>query len=313
MTDGINDRDVAILESALENCRDSPGCFGTWEFMSRGLKHTDEEFHVTVINETVIPIKTSIYKKWGILTRTIATSTPINGLLGDPFLENGQPILGFLDTLSAQGEVSLHLSESWNELLGPILSSIGFVLREKTRAHRIDLPDTYENWFKMKGVQRDTIRKSERSHLSAKRSGIEGLEDFYHLYKLSNKRWRQKGKTTQGVPVERFARFFELAKERYSIYFAHSSEQRSPIAAAMVGVMGKIATYVYGATDVAFGHLRPANYLHASIIKNLIEKGVHTYVMGMSNNDRNVERFKEHLGAYSYPVFVYGNGKRRNR
>ena len=309
ITFGIKAHDLAAWELALTECKDSPGCFGTLEFMSIGKKQADDKFEVYVVNRTVVAVKLSTSKKWRLFRERIIQSIPINGLLGNPIEENVEPIFALLNKLSLEGKLFFQISESWNKLLGLGLQEKGFVLMQKTQSHRIDLPESYEDWFKMKGVQRDVIRRSEKSGLLAKQSGVKGLEDFYHLYKLSHKRWGKEGKTTHELPMERFSRFFELARERYSIYSVYSSEHPLPIAAAIVGVMGKIATYVYGATDVSYGHLRPANYLHASIIRDLLEKGVHTYVMGMSNNDRNVERFKEHLGAYPYPVFVYKNLK----
>jgi hypothetical protein len=308
MTFGIKAHDLAAWELALAECKDSPGCFGTLEFMS-STNRADDEFQVYIKNGTIAPVKTFTYRKWRLFGKRVIQSAPINGLLGNPSPEHVRPILELLDKLSTNGELFLQISDPWNRLLGSTLLSEGFALREKTQAHRIDLPDKYEDWFKIKGVQRRAVRKSEKSGLLVKQSGVGGLEDFYYLYKLSHKRWGKEGKTSHELPMDRFSSFFELARERYSIYSVHSSEHRLPIAAAIVGVMGKVATYVYGATDVSYGHLRPANYLHASIIRDLIEKGVRTYVMGMSNNDRNVERFKEHLGAYPYPVFVYKNLK----
>jgi hypothetical protein len=296
---------LTAWEVALGEVKDSPGCFGTVEFMSAVSTRTDGTIDVHSVNGVVIPVKTSMVRRWGFFRKRIIQSAPINGLLGNPVKESAEPILGHLDRLSREGELILHVSEPWNNLLESRLLSKGFALSGETRSHRVDLPESYEGWFKLKGVQRDVIRKGEKSGLVVKLFGVEGLEQFYYLYRLSVRRWVGKGKRASPSPISRFSRLFELTEGRYTIYAAFCPEVSSPIAAAIVGVMGQVATYGFGATDVSYGSLRPANYLHAFVIKNLIERGVHTYVLGMSNNDRNIERFKEHLGAYSYPVFVY--------
>jgi lipid II:glycine glycyltransferase (peptidoglycan interpeptide bridge formation enzyme) len=88
---------------------------------------------------------------------------------------------------------------------------------------------------------------------------------------------------------------FDLPGAQSRIAVARNQQQA--VAAVIFCHYRRTAGYLYGGTDFNFQELRPNNLIHAEIVRYLIEQGVNEYNLGMSLGQKELEHFKETLGA----------------
>jgi lipid II:glycine glycyltransferase (peptidoglycan interpeptide bridge formation enzyme) len=173
--------------------------------------------------------------------------------------------------------------------------ALGFYPTQRTTYHKIDLPTSYDEWFSRPGVRRQNIRRAREGGLTVAFGGKEMLESFYELYLGSFARWQSRQVATHAHDYVRFQRLFDVPGSQVQLAAVKFEDRIA--AAAIFCCYSRTAGYLYSGTNFEYQQLRPNNLLHAEIIRYLIERGVSEYNLGNSLNLKDLEHFKESLGA----------------
>jgi lipid II:glycine glycyltransferase (peptidoglycan interpeptide bridge formation enzyme) len=87
------------------------------------------------------------------------------------------------------------------------------------------------------------------------------------------------------------------------------------IGAVLVSYYRATAACLYAGIDYEYRNAYPSNLLQSEVIRDLIEQGFSEYSLGTSRGLRDVERFKETLGAVRHESVVlcrYGYRRLKN-
>jgi len=191
----------------------------------------------------------------------------------------------------------------------PLESEAGVPDRFEARPYATHLLDLDAGW---EAVQRRFSRGNRASINRGKRAGTttrtaESLDDYrayYSIYEASLQRWGDRA--TSRYPWRLFEVGRELALRSPGAMRLWLAEAEGRVlAGAWVFTWNRHAVYWHGATDVASSALRPANVLHADIIRHACEAGMRWYDFNPSGGHEGVARFKSSFGASLHPIQVW--------
>ncbi len=173
-----------------------------------------------------------------------------------------------------------------------------FFKREQFRTNIIELSVPMDDIYgKFTDSKKRNIRKAEEMGLLVKEIKTENaISKYYLMYIDSLRRWNDKKRFSEKFFVSL------LASNMASLYVV--TYHGEYISGAIILQGNKEAFYWHGASFQRYFHLRPNDFLHFEIIRNLKDKGLLFYNMGWSEIYPGVEKFKRGFGArqveYSY-------------
>ena len=143
------------------------------------------------------------------------------------------------------------------------------------------------------GVRR-AIRKAQSAGLQIEIThGLEGVRTFYSLHCQTRKR--------HGLPPQSFRFFrsvFQHIISRDMGFVAIARHRQGPISAAVFFKLGAKAIFKYGASDLAFQHLRGNNFVMWEAIKWLARRGFRSVHLGRTSlHNQGLRQFKSGFGA----------------
>lgn len=301
MATGIVPFDPSLADrwrQAVETTAHSPSPLGGPEFNTTSIRGW-QRTHLFTSGELLIPFFKSECTHLRFLHSDVYTGVAINSLLG--VSEISETTWDSLRQLPHRCVYYLDVPEEWYRNSKPQWRAIGFREQERSAYHKIVLPATYDEWFLLPRVRRQNIRRGQDAGLSVVFGGRELLDRFYELYLQSHARWQSRQSASQAHSFDRFRRLCDAANS--AVHLAAATLNDRIIAAVIFCAYQRTAGYLYGGHDIEYQNLRPNNFLHAEIIKRLISTGVKEYNLGMSLGQKELERFKESLGAERH-VFV---------
>ncbi len=159
-----------------------------------------------------------------------------------------------------------------------------------------------ELFRRLNSAARRNIRTAQKSGVRVAVSCFEtDLDEYYRLHCLTRKR--------QGVPPQ--PRGFFKAVYRNVIskgkgFTVLGSHQGRAIAGAVFLHSGKKAIYKFGASDLAYQRLRPANLVMWEAIRHFSKNGFDELCFGRTDRENaGLIRFKEGWGAREEPICYY--------
>lgn len=161
--------------------------------------------------------------------------------------------------------------------------------------HAINLTPEPESLFKsFDDSTKRGIRKAERAGLKIEfRNTLESITTFYSLHCQTRRR--------HGLPPQPFRFFANIAKyvlEKGQGFVATALKGSQPLAAFVFFHDHKQALYKFGASDEAFQHLRPNNFLMWEAIKHCATQGFRELHLGRTSlSNVGLRRFKSGFGA----------------
>ena len=277
---------------AIETTAPSPSPLGGPEFNSTSIRGWQQTFLFTD-GDLLVPFFQSECTHLRLLHSNVYTGVAINSLLG--ISELSETTWDSLRQLPRRCVYYLDVPEEWYRNSEPQWRAIGFREHERSVYHKIVLPATYDEWFSLPHVRRQNIRRGQDAGLSVVFGGCELLDRFYELYLQSHARWQSRQSASQAHSFDRFRRLCDASNS--TIHIAAATLNDRIVAAVIFCTYQRTAGYLYGGHDIEYQNLRPNNLLHAEIIKHLISTRVNEYNLGMSLGQKELERFKESLGA----------------
>ena len=212
------------------------------------------------------------------------------------------------------------VAETYAALLGQRVGSLEMTGNPLAGAHRMPqgfesrpysthLVSLTEGWD---GAQRRFSRGNRSSINRGRREGVTSrlavsLDDYrsyYDVYERTLKRWGDRA--TSRYPWHLFEQGHDLGRhhpENMRLWLAGKDE--TVMAGAWVFYWNRHAVYWHGATDDRFSSSRPANVLHADIIKDSCERGYRWYDFNPSGGHEGVARFKSSFGSHVEPIDVW--------
>jgi len=161
--------------------------------------------------------------------------------------------------------------------------------------HDIDLARTADDLFlSLSDNNRRNIKKAQREGVvvSIERS-LDSIEEFYRLNLITRKR--------HGLPPQPFAFFrnvFEHVLSRDQGIVVTASHQGRAVAASVFFHFGRKAIYKYGASEMAYQHLRPNNLLMWEAMTWYGKQGFETLSLGRTELDNpGLLQFKRTWGG----------------
>lgn len=152
---------------------------------------------------------------------------------------------------------------------------------------------------------RASINRGRRMGVTTRvATSLEEYRAYYAVYERSLSRWGERA--TSRYPWRLFEEGCEMARsapERIKLWIASVGTDLA--AGAWVFYWNRHAVYWHGATDVAFADHRPANVLHADIIRDCCRGGGRYYDFNPSGGHEGVARFKSRFGASLHPIRVW--------
>jgi hypothetical protein len=278
--------------NAIDLTSPSPSPLSGPEFAATSIRGWEKTYLFDDDN-LLIPLHRSQTTHLRLFKSDVFTGVAINSLLGSSSMNAAT--WDSLSQLPRDCVISLDVPEEYYTGCEKQWRGLGFDPVEECGYHRIELPSTYEEWFSSPLVRRQNIRRAEEAGLTLVFGGRELLSQFYALYLNSYSRWQSRQSASQAHQLVRFERLFDISGSVAKIVGVQSGADL--VAAAIICAYRRTAGYLYGGVDFDFQKARPNNLLHAGIIKHLIDSGIKEYNLGMSLNLRELERFKESLGA----------------
>jgi hypothetical protein len=165
----------------------------------------------------------------------------------------------------------------------------------------VDLTGGIERWLANqvdKRVRRQ-LRICESEGVETTRHGIEGLDEFYDLYKIAvsdNPRRRVYQKAFIGDLLT------SDGPGEVALYVTR--HRGRPIAAGVLLRGGGDALAWIGCFDRAASHLHGNLHRHFAVIRDLVATGAVTYNLGAAPALPEVARFKRKLGATAIPYSI---------
>jgi hypothetical protein len=288
----FEDKHIPLWQQAVDDADISPSPLGGPEFNSTTIRGWGKTF-VFMADNLMIPVAREETTHFRIVKSDVYTGVSINSLLG--ITQMNDQIWSDLADLPRRCVIVLDVPEEHYDGNKEKWQALKFYPTERTAYHRIDLPASYDEWFMRPGVHRQNIRRAEEAGLYVAFGGRELLVPFYELYLNSFTRWQSRQVAAHAHDYVRFQRLFDSPGSRVQIA-AVKLEDRI-VAAAIFCCYSRTAGYLYGGINFEYQQLRPNNLLHAEIIRYLTDRGVSEYNLGTSLNLKDLEHFKETLGA----------------
>ena len=166
--------------------------------------------------------------------------------------------------------------------------------------HRLNLSHGEAALFEgFEGAVRRAIRKAEQSGLSVEAStSLEAVREFYALFCKTRRR--------HGVPPQPFLFFSNLHKNVLGRGHGRIVVARHgglPVAAAIFLHFRNTALYKFGASDVAFNHLRANNLVMWEAIRHYAGKGYDNLDFGRTSfTNPGLRRFKQSWGTMEHTI-----------
>ena len=207
----------------------------------------------------------------------------------------------------------LGVRRGWNyvELRGSTGNLDGAVQAEEFFVHDLVLERSEADQFaKLKDSNRRSIRKARASGIEVKTFRTqESIRTYYELHCLTRKR--------HGLPPQPF-RFFDRIQrvllEPGTGFVQLAGHQGKWIAGAVFLQFQKRSTYKFGASNLAFQHLRPNNLLMWEAIEKLRSEGSGSLCFGRTDvDDEGLLQFKRSWGAVESSVSYWRLALGRHR
>lgn len=259
-------------------------------FQSRnGIKPT---FYVAHSHEAGKPVSGALVLISG--DRAMCWEGPWN--IGGDGVDGSNAILQAFDQLCIrEWKVFLPIGQS-SEVL--TLNDSWEVVPECFSTSMVDLSlSADEIWAHFSPSARRNIHRGEATGLEFRLEGREEVADFQRLMGLlpDIDEW--------GHFPERF---FPALVDLPGVHLLSCRYRERMVSAAIVGIFNRRAVYLFGATDRAYSHTRPSEFLHYNVMKWLRNKGIDLYDLGYVSkapgNARRlgISRFKGKLGGLNY-------------
>lgn len=288
----FEDKHIPLWQQAVDNVDISPSPLGGPEYNSTMIRGWGNTF-LFIQKDLLIPVARQQTTHFRILRSETYTGVSINSLLG--IARMNDQVWSDLAGLPRNCVIFLDVPEEYYDGSEDKWQALDFHPTERVAYHRIDLQASYDEWFLRPGVRRYNIRHALKAGLKVTFGGQELLAPFYELYLDSFKRWQSRQEAVHAHDYMRFQRLFNSPGSRVQMAAVLFGDRI--IAAAIFCCYSRTAGYLYGGINFEYQQLRPNNLLHAEIIRYLIERGVSEYNLGTSLNLKELEHFKETLGA----------------
>lgn len=177
----------------------------------------------------------------------------------------------------------------------PSLSGYDIPNAEEDFTHVLDLRKGYSEILRLwtRGHS-SASRKARREGVEIKKgSSLADWQSYYEIYEDSRRRWGSK--ITSSYPFDLFRNLYELDTQKVKLWLAEY--KGSYISGAVCFYTGHHVVYWHGASLEQFFPLRPANLLHAEIIRNAYETGYWWYDFNPSGGHEGVVNFKKRFGT----------------
>lgn len=177
--------------------------------------------------------------------------------------------------------------------------------------HRLNLVDDEDVMFsRLSGSVRRAIRKAKKSGLTTEISGSPDAIRIFHSLQCETR--KKHGLPPQSFDFFRHIQEHILSKNLGMVVLARY--QGRPVAAAVHFHQGRQAIYKYGASDMAFQHLRGNNLVMWEAIKWHARNGSTVLDLGRASlANQGLRRFKLGWGAEERPIEYFKYNLRENR
>ncbi|TFH61424.1 MAG: GNAT family N-acetyltransferase [Candidatus Zixiibacteriota bacterium] len=284
---------VPLWQQAVDNTDCSPSPLGGPEFNSTTIRGWGKTF-VFMANGLMIPVARSETTHFRMVKSAVYTGVSVNSLLG--ITQMNDQVWTDLARLPRRCVILLDIPEEHYCGNEEKWQALDFHPSERIAYHKIDVPASYDEWFSRPNVKRYNVRAAQRKGLTVTFGGAELSESFYQVYLLSYSRWKDRQTASKPHSLARIQRLMEMLPDSLA-RIATVNHEGQVIAGAIFSHYHRTGGYLYGGIDYAFRELKANNLLHAEIIRYLIDKGVSEYNLGTSLNLKDLEHFKETLGA----------------
>jgi hypothetical protein len=288
----FEDKHTSLWQQAADNAHFSPSPLGGPEFNTTTIRGWKKTF-VFAANDLMIPVARDETTHFRIVKSDVYTGVSMNSLLG--ITRMSDQTWSDLADLPRRCVIILDVPEEYYDGDIEKWRALDFRPIERKAFHRIDLQASHDEWFSRTDVSRYNIRRASKSGLNVTFGGQELLAPFYELYLNSFKRWQSRQAASQAHDYLRFQRLFDLPGSKVQIGVVKLEDRI--ISAVIFCCYSRTAGYLYGGTDFDYQQLRPNNLIHSEIIRYLIDRGISEYNLGTSGGQRELEHFKETLGA----------------
>ena len=169
--------------------------------------------------------------------------------------------------------------------------------------HELDLRKGEDSiWFGLDGAARRSIRKARNARVVTSIGHDEAaMREFFKLHCLTRKR--------HGVPPQPYAFFANVWRHLVNQGDATimlASHHGRTIAAKIFMHFGNVVIFKFGASDLAFQHLRPNNLLMWEAISRYVAAGKHVLHMGRNEIDNaGLRRYKLTWGTNENQLFYH--------
>jgi hypothetical protein len=283
---------VPLWQQAVDDADISPSPLGGPEFNSTTIRGWGKTL-VFMANDLMIPVAREETTHFRVVKSDVYTGVSINSLLG--IIRMNDQVWSDLAELPRRCVIFLDVPEEHYDGNKERWQALNFHPTERKAYHRIDLRASHDEWFLRPGVSRYNIRRARKAGLNVAFGGQELLAPFYELYLNSFKRWQTRQTASQAHDYLRFQRLFDSPGSRVQMAVVKLEDRI--VAAAIFCCYSRTAGYLYGGTNFEYQQLRPNNLLHAEIIRYLVDRGISEYNLGTSGGQKELEHFKETLGA----------------
>ena len=159
-----------------------------------------------------------------------------------------------------------------------------------------------ELFRRLNSATRRNIRTAQKSGVRVTISGIEtDLDEYYRLHCLTRKR--------HGVPPQPrgfFKAIFRNVISKGKGFTALATYQGRPVSGAVYFHSGKKAIYKFGASDLGYQRLRPANLVMWEAIRHFSKNGFDELCLGRTEPENaGLIRFKEGWGTHESEISYY--------
>jgi hypothetical protein len=295
----FNDSHVSPWRAAVERTPISPGPAGGPEYVATPDKALGKLL-ILRRGGLFMPLLKARTKAARFLNSDLYEGVQTNSFLGVDQLNDS--LLSCLDEIPRRSTILLHLPSTLYKQHCGSFRERGYRFFRDFCYHKVSLTGSFDEWFMRPSVSRGQIRKAIKRGVEITIGGNEMLDDFYEMYLHSFKRWRGQQKAFWYHPGERFARMFDMPDSGTRIALARLQEK--VIGAGLICAYSRTSAGLYGGIDYHYRDAKPSNLIYAEVIRRLAESGVEEYNMGTSNDLKNVESFKESLGAVRYKSVI---------
>lgn len=295
----FDDGHVSSWRAAVERTPISPGPAGGPEYVATPDKALGNLL-ILRQGDLFMPLLRGRTKAARFLNSDLYEGVQTNSFLGVEQLDDS--LLACLDEIPKRSTILLHLPDALYRKHSEFFRKRGYYLFKDFYYHKVTLTGSFDEWFMRPSISRGQIRKAIKRGVEISIGGREMLDDFYKMYLHSFKRWQGQQKALWHHPTERFARMFDIPDSGIKTVLAHFQDK--VIGAGLVCAYSRTSAGLYGGIDYRYRDTKPSNLIYAEVIRRFAESGVGEYNMGTSNDLKNVESFKESLGAVRYKSVI---------